>query len=104
MKIHPMTAEFIHADGQTDGQAYRQTNRNDEANSCFSQFSNALINAKTRVVSTQQAVYHKPCPSTIPGKISSVLFNPPWLSEFAETVYVVVLRNAVEGDHIFTEA
>jgi hypothetical protein len=66
MKIHPMTAEFIHADGRTDrqtdeqidrradrqtggqtdrraerqteGRTYRQTDRNDEANSCFSQF------------------------------------------------------------------
>jgi hypothetical protein len=34
MKIHPVGAELFNADGRTD----RQTDRNDEVNSSFSQF------------------------------------------------------------------
>jgi len=34
MKIRPVKAKFLHADGRTDG----HTNRHDEANSRFSQF------------------------------------------------------------------
>jgi hypothetical protein len=34
MKIRPVEAEFLHADGRTDG----HTNRHDEANSRFSKF------------------------------------------------------------------
>ena len=42
MKIIPVKAEMFHVDGRTDGE--RQTDRNDEANSCYSQFLNAPEN------------------------------------------------------------
>ena len=80
MKIHPMTAEFIHAHGRTDRQTGGHTDRQMEMTKlivAFHNFSNAFINGKTRFVSTYQAVCHKPCPSTIPGKIRGVLFYPP---------------------------
>ena len=38
MKIRPVGAEFLHADGRTDRQTDRQTDRRDEANNRFSQF------------------------------------------------------------------
>jgi len=34
MKLRPVAAELLNADGRTDG----QKDRHDEANSCFSQF------------------------------------------------------------------
>jgi len=37
MKIHPLGVEFLHADRRT----YRRTDSHDEADSHFSQFSNA---------------------------------------------------------------
>jgi len=40
MKIRPVVAELFHAYGQAD----RQTDRHDEANSRFSHFSNAPKN------------------------------------------------------------
>jgi len=105
-KINPRTAEYIHADGQTDRTTSVHIDRQIEMTKLivsFHNFSKAHINKKTRVVSTCQVLCHKTCPITIPGKNHDVLFNPPWLSEFAETVHDIILRNTVEGDHIFTE-
>lgn len=36
MKIHPVEAEFIHADGRTDRWIDRRADRLDEANNCES--------------------------------------------------------------------
>jgi len=38
IKICPVGAELAYADGQTDGQAGRHTDRHDESNSRFSHF------------------------------------------------------------------
>jgi hypothetical protein len=38
MKIRPVGAHLFYADGQTGGRKDRQTDRHDEANSCFLQF------------------------------------------------------------------
>jgi hypothetical protein len=38
MKIHPVGAKLFHAGRQVDGQPDRPIDRNDEANSCLSQF------------------------------------------------------------------
>jgi len=49
MKIHPMTAEFIHADGQTDRQTSVHIDRQIEVTNlivAFHNFSNAHINEK----------------------------------------------------------
>jgi hypothetical protein len=44
MKILPVTAELFHADGWTQRQAGRRTDRHDEANNRFSRFfENAKI-------------------------------------------------------------
>ena len=39
MKIHPVGAELFRADGRKDGPTDGQTERHDEANSRFPQFS-----------------------------------------------------------------
>ena len=38
MKIHPVEAELLHADGRTDRWTDRETDRHVEANSSFSQY------------------------------------------------------------------
>jgi hypothetical protein len=55
MKIHPVGAEFFHADGQTD--------KPDEANSCFSHFAKAPNKKRNKRTSQEMNIYLSACAS-----------------------------------------